>query len=256
MVIGMETQNSEIVDIDVKELFFILLHKLWLMLIVGVLFATCAGMISIYLLQPMYTSSTKMYIVNRQEEKGLTLSDLETGKQLTKDYMFLVKSSPVLDQVISELKLNITSDALKNLIAVSTPEDTRILEISVTCSEPTLAKDLVDNIARVSSERMVSVMEMDKVNVVEEGNLPVSPTSPNLYKNVSLGGLLGIVFTAAFIILGHLQNDSIRCSEDIEKYLGITTLSNIPLEEPGSRKKDRVKKSKMKQSKRKSALAS
>ena len=256
MVTNLELQNKEIVEIDVKELFHILLHKLWLVVIVGVLFATCAGMISIYLLQPLFTSTSKMYIVNRQEEKGLTLSDLETGKQLTKDYMYLVKSSPVLEQVISDLNLNLTGDALKNMIAVSTPEDTRILEISVTCPDAKLAKNLVDNIARISSEKMVSVMEMDKVNVVEEGNLPSSPTSPNLYKNISLGGLLGIVFTAAFIILGHLQNDSIRCSEDIEKYLGITTLSNIPMEEPRSRKKNEVKKSKIKQSKRKSALAS
>jgi capsular polysaccharide biosynthesis protein len=187
----------------------------------------------------------------------MTLSDLQTGTQLTKDYMILVKSRPVTEQVISKLNLDMSSEQLVGLIQVNTPEDTRILEIIVKHQEPALAKQLADTIAEISSERMVSVMEMEKVNIIEEGNLPSNPSSPNVRKNTIMGGLLGIALSSIIIVLIYLMNDNIRTSEDIEKYLGITTLGVLPLEEQQIHKKNK-KEGKIKPSrrKRKAALAS
>ena len=52
-----------------------------------------------------------------------------------------------------------------------------------------------------------------------------------------LGGILGILIVAAIVILSHLMNDTIQTEEDVEKYLGISTLAMIPLNETDSKKK-------------------
>lgn len=238
----MEQKNNETVEVDVKELFFLLLHRAWIIILVGILGAVTAGAFSKYLITPVYTSSTKVYVINRQDENRVTYADIQTGTQLTKDYFILVKSRPVTEQVITNLELDMTNEELASIIRVNTPEDTRILEIVVEHQDPVMAKLLADTVAEVSAERMVNVMEMEKVNVVEQGNLPLRPSSPNIMKNTLLGGLIGVFAVSFTIILVYLLNDSIKTSEDIEKYLGITTLGTIPLEEGNNKKRIKNKK--------------
>lgn len=68
-------------------------------------------------------------------------------------------------------------------------------------------------------------------------NVPTHKASPSVGKNTMLGGMLGILMVAAIVILSHLMNDTIQTEEDVEKYLGISTLAMIPLNEAESRKK-------------------
>lgn len=247
----MEQRNIEVVQMDIKEMIFILLHKFWLIFLIGFLGSFLAFTISKFVIHPIFTSTTRVYVINRLEEDKTTFSDIQTGTQLTKDYMILVKSRPVTDQVIKKLGIDMTSEQLAKMITVNTPTDTRILEISVNSGDAYLAKELADSIAEVSAERMVSVMEMKKVNIVEQGNLPGVPSSPNIILNTILGGFLGVFITSVLVIMVYLLNDSIRTSDDIERYLGITTLGTIPKEEEYNKKKRRLK-----QNKRNTALAS
>ncbi|WMJ85794.1 YveK family protein [Anaerocolumna sp. MB42-C2] len=228
----MEKDNRDEIEIDLKELFFVLLDKVWIIVFAGIICALSAGIFTKILLKPVYESTTKIYVINRQDsEKFTTYSDLQTGTQLTKDYQVLVKSRPVTEQVISDLNLNMTHEELSNAITVTTPTDTRILEITVKYSDPYIAKKLADSIGEVSSERMVSIMEMEKANIVEPGNIPAGPSSPDFKKNVIMGGAAGIVLSIFAILLIYLLDDTVKKSEDIEKYLGLTTLGTIPIEE-------------------------
>jgi capsular polysaccharide biosynthesis protein len=233
----MEARNSDEIEIDLKELFYILLNKLWIIVIVGILAAISAGLISKVFLKPIYTSTTSIYVINRQTEDKTTLSDLQTGTQLTQDYKILVKSRPVTEQVISDLNLTLTHEELIDMITVNTPENTRILEIEVRNPDAYVAKQLADAIAEVSAERMVSVMEMEKANIVEPGNLPLEPSSPNIKKNVIIGGIIGVFLSALCIILIYILNDSLKSAEDVERYLGLNTLGAIPMEEGVTKKK-------------------
>lgn len=228
----METNNREDIEIDVKELFFVIVDKIWIVIAAGILCALFAGIFTKVILKPTYESTTKIYVVNRQDsEKATTYSDLQTGTQLTKDYQILVESRIVTEQVIRELNLGLTHEELLSCITVNNPIDTRIIEVTVNYNDPNLAKKIADAIGEVSAESMVTVMEMEKVNIVEPGNLPIGPSSPNLPKNILIGGLAGTFLSAFIILFIYILDDSIKRSEDIEKYLGLTTLGTIPLEE-------------------------
>ncbi len=251
----MDIRNNDYLEINMKEILKALLHRSYLILLSAILFASAAAYISLYRMTPMYTSTTSVYIINRETESILTLNDLQSGTQLTKDYQIIVKSRPVMEQVILDLGLTISYEELADLISVDIPVDTRILEITASYPEAGMARDIADAAARVSIEKMVGVMGMEEVNVVEPGNLPELPSSPDVYKNTILGAILGIAIASFLVILAHLLNDSIKTVEDVEKYLGITTLSSIPLEEIATRK--RIGKKERGRSKQKtSALAS
>jgi len=226
----MQPNYKEENDIDIRELFFALLDKKWIIICAGIICAICAGLFSKIVMKPIYTSSTKIYVINRQDEDTTTYSDLQTGTQLTMDYKLLVLSRPVTEQVISDLNLNMTHEQLVSNITVNTPSDTRILEIKVENTDPFIAKQLADAIAEVSAERMVSIMEMEKANIVEPGNIPTAPSSPNTLKNTFIVGFVGVFIASFVILLVFIMDDSIKSIEDIERYLGITTLGSLPLE--------------------------
>lgn len=233
-------KNNDVIVIDLKEVFYLLLHRAWIIIFVMIIGAIGTSLVSIYLITPMYTSSTKVYLINRQDENKTTYNDMQMGTQLTKDYSILVRGRQVLEQVIDEFKLDIGYSALAELIEVNNPEDTRILEIKVSYHDPELARMLADSLTKLASDRMVEVMEMKKVNVLEEANLPSDPSSPNIIKNTILGGLMGLVLTSVMIIVIHLFNDNIKKSEDIENHLGIAVLGIIPSEGKKEKKKERV----------------
>jgi capsular polysaccharide biosynthesis protein len=228
----MVSNKNEEVVIDLGELAYVLFKRSWIMIIAGLIFALSAGIVSKMVLTPIYTSSTKLYVLSKQnKDTTTTYSDLQTGTQLVKDYQVLVKSRPVTEQVIAELNLAMTHETLASIITVNLLEDTRIIEIHVNHSDPIVAKEIADQLAEVSAERMVTIMDMDKANVVEPGNLPLYPSSPNVKKNIMLGGMAGAFLAAVIITIFYIMDDSIKNSDDIENHLRITTLGLIPMEE-------------------------
>jgi capsular polysaccharide biosynthesis protein len=227
----MDQRNNEAIEIDIKDLFYMLMQKWRIILAVGVLCSLTAGMISIFGITPTYTSTSKLYVINRQNEKITTWADMESGTYLAKDIMILVKSRPVTEEVIRSLKLNMTEEELSSKITINIPVDTRIMNITVTFKDPQMAKKIVDEVARVSSEQLVKIMEINKINIVEKGNIPLTPAGPNVKIFAVLCGALGVFITSFLFIIIQLINDTIRTSEDVEKYLGLTTLGVIPKEE-------------------------
>jgi capsular polysaccharide biosynthesis protein len=227
----MEHKDNDIIVIDLREIFFLLLHRSWIIVLITLLGAAVTFLSCMYLIRPLYSSATKVYVINRQEEDRTTYVDLQMGSQLTKDYSILVKSRPVLEQVIEDFNLDNDYEEFYEMVQVNTPEDTRILEIQVEYYDPELAMELTDAITRISSERMVSVMEMKKVNVLEPANYPIEPSSPKIIKSTLIGACVSFLLSSIVVVFIHLLNDSIKSSEDIERYLGITALGSIPVED-------------------------
>jgi capsular polysaccharide biosynthesis protein len=240
-------KNGNIIEINVKELIHTLVKKLWIIILCTIIFAAAAGFYSTNYLQPYYTSSAKLYILNRQAGDQTTMSDLQMGTTLTRDFMILITSRPVMDEVIRTLELNMSSDGLAGMISVYSPEDTRILEISVVNTDPDMAKLLADTIAKIASVSMVNIMGIDEVNIVEEGNYPYVPSGPNINRNIRLAGAIGAFLAAGIISAVYLLNDTIKSTEDIEKYLGLITLGSIPVrEEKRYKRADRKHRAKRK----------
>ncbi len=238
----MHLSNELEIEVNMKELFDAIIKRIWIIVIAGLLCAIATGLISKFMLKPVYTSSTKIYVINRQNKAMTTYADLQTGAQLTQDYKILVKSRPVTEQVLRKLNLSMTHEQLIRKIAVKTPSDTRILEIVVENTDPRLAKQLADSIAEVSSERMVSIMEMEKANIVEPANLPTRPSSPSVLYCGMIGGLIGGFLAVFMILIFFLSDDTIKSYEDIEKHLGVTALGMIPFESINHQEKNKKQK--------------
>ena len=233
-----QKQQDEI-EIDLLELFYVLLGHAWLIISVGLFCALSCFAIGKFIIPPTYKSTTKIYILNKNENTSVTYSDVQIGTQLTKDYAELINSRYVLEAVIQELSLSIDYKELTEKIDVSTPTDTRIVAITVEDRDPVMAMNIANSVRENASAHIQNVMDIDAVNVAETANMPTEKASPSCLKWTLIGGILGCIVVSAILLIRHLMDDTIKSSDDVEKYLGLSTLALIPMrtDETSSKKK-------------------
>ena len=172
----------------------------------------------------------------------MTSSDLQTGTQLTQDYMELIKSRTVLEEVISVLNLDMTTDELASMVTTTNTENTRILTIQVENEDPELAREIADALRESASTKIKEIMDIEAVNTIEEANLPQEPSSPSVMKNTAIGGMLGIVLAVGVLVLIYILDDTIKTPDDVENYLGLNVLTSIPIQEGAPQKVKRMKR--------------
>ena len=231
-------------EIDLLELWQAIMHRLWLVILAGVAFAGAAYLLTTYMITPMYTSSSTMLVITKETTLS-SLADLQLGSKLTEDYGILITSRPVLQKTIKKLKLNMDYKELRNRIHIETPNDSRMLIISTDQPSPKMAKAVVDKLAEVSAEYIADKMEVTPPKIIEEGEAPEEPSSPNVVRNTALGGMAGVLLVCFLICVSVILNDSIQTSEDIENYLEIPVLTVIPEKKGGvTRRRGRGKRKK------------
>ena len=223
-------KKDDIIEINLGELFAVLLARAFLIISSGIFFALAGLFLSKFVIHPVYESTTKIYILNKEENQTVTYSDVQISTQLTQDYAELIKSRYVLEEVIQRLNLiDTTYDDLSDVLRVDTPSDTRIVAITAKDEDPLMAMKIANCIREVASEHITNVMDIDAINVAETANVPMEKSSPSVGRWTVIAGFLGAVLVAFFVVLEYLLDDTIKSNDDVERYLGMSTLALIPL---------------------------
>ena len=233
--------NDDEVEIDLLEIFYALKKKILLVLMVALVGGCIAAAYTQFLMTPIYSSTSSILVLSK-ETTLTSLADLQLGASLTSDYTVLITSTPVMEQVISDLDLDMTAEQLKGSVSINNPTDTRILEITVNNTDSKMAKKIVDEIANVSSSYIGDKMEVIPPKIIEVGKIATVRTSPSVKKNAALGFLA----CAAIVVVYAVMDDTIKTEEDIEKYLGVSVLAKVPDRKDFINSKNRKSKNKNK----------
>mgnify|MGYP000987124014 FL=1 len=226
----MKNQDNQTVEIDVLSLVKILWRRKFLIVVTAFVMAIITLGYNTFIIKPNYTSSTRIYVVNRQPSDNSTLTnqDLQAGSYLVKDYKEIILSQDVLAKVISDLKLNMQPSALAKKITVTVPTDTRIVSIAVSDGDAKEAARVANSLRQVAAEKIIAVTKVADVTTLEEAEVPNSPSSPNIKRNTLIGFLTGGALISMVIIIVEVLDDRVKKPEDVEESLGITLLGVVP----------------------------
>lgn len=242
----METtqQNNDEMEIDLLELFHVLWEKALVILLAAAAVGLAAMLVTRVFLTPQYESTTKLYILTKQNSDTLTSGDLQASEQLTQDCAQMIQSRQVAETVISHLDLDMKADEFLKKISVATSTDTRIITIKVKDEDPYLACRIANSVRNIAADEIQNVMNIEAANVFEEADIPEQAVSPSTMKNTLIGAVLGFVIAVAVILISYLMNDTVRTSDDVERYLHLSTLGTIPLVEGEvkNKKKNKAKR--------------
>ena len=189
--------NNDEIEIDLREIFSVLLSHLGIIILSGLVLGLVAIVGTKVFITPQYQSVTKMYVLAKQNNDTLTSADMQTSTLLTKDYAEMIQSRTVTEAVIAQLGLDMTHEQLVNKISVSNTTDTRIITISVLDKDPYMARDIANAVRDTAAEHIKNVMNSEAVNVVDEANIPAEKYSPSVSKNGLIGGVLGCMIAVA-----------------------------------------------------------
>ena len=221
-------------EIDLVELFYLLWGHAWQIILCLILGAGLALGYTKLLVTPLYQATSSIYIVSASNNSVVNLTDLQIGAQLTADYQELILSRPLLEDVIENLELTnaegepMSTNALKNMIAISNTADTRILKVTVTSPDPQESADIANELIDQACIYLPQIMETEEPNLVEEAIPPTQKSSPSTARNVLMGGLLGACLACGVLVVRYLMNDTFVTPDDVAKYLGVQPLAVIP----------------------------
>jgi capsular polysaccharide biosynthesis protein len=224
---GKRDENGEMV-IDLRDIFYLLRKNALIILLAALILGGIAALVSATVLDPKYESTSKIYILT-QSTSITSIADIQLGTSLTTDYLELIKSRPVVEKVISNLKLDTNYEDMLEELVVTNPPDTRILNITVTDNNPYMAKVIANDFATVARKQISEIMKTEEPTVVEEAVVAEDPSSPNKLMNTLIGFLLGALLCTFVVILRDILDDTIKSPEDVEAYLELNTLASVPL---------------------------
>ena len=174
-----ENAGGDDTEIDLVELFYVFLNRIWLLVICMAIGGAAAFAWTACFIKPVYKTSAEIYVVSASNNSVVNLADLQLGSAVKSDYMELMLSRPVLEKVIESLNVNKTVNEIRNMVSITNKADTRILQIAATSTDPQLATDVANELATQSILLLPEIMENEPPNLVSTALFPTAPAGCN-----------------------------------------------------------------------------
>ncbi|EGA90818.1 lipopolysaccharide biosynthesis protein [Planococcus donghaensis MPA1U2] len=221
--------------ISLQDLFKTLKKRAGLIALMTILAITIAGVVSFLVLTPMYQTSTQILVNQEQSEAAqLTNQNIQTDLQLINTYSVIIKSPAILDEVASQLDLDMSVEQLNSKITVATAQNSQVVDITVQDENPAQAVDIANTTAKVFEGEIQNLMNVDNVSILSPAVLKdnPSPFAPNPKLNMAIAAVIGMMLGVGIAFLLEYLDTTIKDQQDIEEILDIPLLGVIsPIKE-------------------------
>ncbi len=228
-----QVQQPEEQEIDLLEVFYVLWHKAWVLVLALIVGMVITGAATIFLITPQYESTSIIYILSKTTSIT-SLADLQIGSNLATDFQIIATTREVVQVVLDDLGIDTPYEEFVKTIEVTNPTNSHMIQVTVTNPDPGLAAHVANALAEQMKLQIADVMSTDQPSTVQRAVVPEKPSSPNLMVNCLVGGLVFFAIAAGIILMRHFMDDTIKNEDDVDRYLNLNTLAAIPIERNGS----------------------
>ena len=217
-------------EIDLKELLDFIKSKLSLLIIITVSVCLIGSIYSLFLQKPMYSSYTTVILGGTNmatTDSEITQNDLNLNKNLVSTYAQIVKSRRVLSKVIKELKLNMSYEQINGKVTVTALNNTQIIKISVSDGDPITAKNIANITANNFTDEVVSLYNLNNVNILDEAIEAKHPYNINIPKQVVIYFAIGLVLGLGILFVIFYFDRTIKSTDQIEQKVKLPILGSV-----------------------------
>ena len=137
---------------DLRRYFSLFRHWAWLLILAAILAGLVSFLVSMRM-TPVYQASTTLLINEAPSTRNADYTSILTSERLARTYSEMLTTSPVLEVVISELNLGLTTKKLQNAVQVQIVRDTQLIEVKVEHTDPVKAAEIANKLVEVFSNR-------------------------------------------------------------------------------------------------------
>lgn len=219
-------------ELDLKKLVGIFWNKRLHIIVITLVAVIIGAIYSFYFITPKYQSYTTLVLVKATQDeetntKTITSSDVGLAQSLIGTYSELVKCKSILRPTINNLQINESEESLMKKITVTEVDNTEMLKIIVKDEDPVNAMKIANELTRVFAEK-VSEMYVDNVYIMDQAEESITPCNINHSKDILIFFVIGLVLSAAYVLIANMFDTTIKDSDDIENSVELTTLVSIP----------------------------
>lgn len=230
-------------EINIKDFFNYL--KKYILIICGVVVIFVIGVFTYdkSIKKPLYTTYTTIILTKSNEAQTsttITQNDILLNQKLVETYTKIIKSKLVLDQVISETGITYTAEELGQNVAVEAYENTEMLKISVTDSDPELSASIANSIAQVFSGEVAKIYQMNNISVIDIAQIPEEVSNNTLTRDFFIALFISIFGSIGVIFIIYYFDDSIKLTDDLEEEIGMPVIAKVFKSDIGSKNRGKV----------------
>lgn len=233
-------------EIDLKSIF----NMFWdrkIGIIVIILLCIVAGYVyTTFFVTPVYEATSTAILTSNNESSsdeggtaGVTQTEVTLNNSLLSTYREIATSDSVVSKVISNLGLNISDDALKSQITVTSATNSQVIQITVENENASLAAKIANEIRQVFTDRVAELYDMQNIKSLDDAKVPTSPSNINHTKDIVMFAAIGVVLTVIYVVIANLLDNTVKSSSDIEKATGLNVIAEIPVYEFNGRGRKR-----------------
>ncbi|MEU7976858.1 Wzz/FepE/Etk N-terminal domain-containing protein, partial [Micromonospora sp. NPDC049089] len=186
--------------------------------------------------QPRYVASVTFFVTT--PNTGVT--DAYQGglflQQRVKSYADLLSSDRLAQSVVAETPVGLTADEVQRRVSTSTETGTVLLRASVTDTDQARALRVTESLANKFVELVQKVETTPegkapiKIEIVSGPRVSANPVSPQPVRNLTLGGLVGLLLGIGLAILRGVADVRLRDAAGLQRATGSPLLGEIPFE--------------------------
>ena len=221
-----KTELNDEVQIDLSELFKLIRKHLKSIVIFMLIGAILVGSYTAFMVDKKYSSQGTILLKAEVIDGAIDNNQLNSNESMVANYIELLQGNNIQDKVAKNL--DISSGLVSNALQVSNTEDTQIIEISATTTDPGLSKRIVDETINVFTETVKEILDVSNIIMVDNAEINTAPVSPNIQKNMVLGAVAGIVISLGYILLTYLLDSKIKNADVAEQVLNLSVLGIVP----------------------------
>lgn len=200
-------------DINLKELYLVIKRRLWLIVVITVITTGLGAYYSYSTNTPLYQSSSRIIIEATPESRNT----LEV----------IIKDSTVLDKVVKELGLPQSAETLAGQITVASVENSQVVSISVTDTDPNRAAKIANTTAKVFKEEIPIIMNFKDVRLLSNAKVNPWPINQSQNKLIIIALLAGLAIGIGLVFLLDSLDDTLRLDREVEEMLGLPVLGRV-----------------------------
>lgn len=227
-------------ELDIRAIVSALLSKIKWIILSTVILALAFGLYAKFFIKSTYRSEVQMYVSNYTDlatAPGASTSGLTASQVLVNEYIVILKHDDVTTRVAAQLREQgegyvMTNGAISGAVSMSSVDETAMLKIIATTTDPDLSKAICDAYAAVAPAQLKEVMEMGTIKPMGDEAKLGTKVGPNVLKKAILGGALGFVFACAIVLVIFMLDNTVTSERELKRRLNVTVLGEVPSLQP------------------------
>ncbi|MBQ7088700.1 MAG: hypothetical protein IJN04_03565 [Clostridia bacterium] len=219
--------------VDLAHVVKVVWQRIWAVITISLITAVMGFLLAALAIKPTYSASIMLYVNNSSFNVGdlgfsISSSELTAAQSLAKTYTVLLKNRTTLERLINTCELNYSWEDIYDMIDSSPVDETEVMQVTVTCTDPYEAARIANGIAEILPQRVAEVIEGASMEVVDSAIVNTEKVAPSITLYTAVGFAVGLLLSVATLIIIALMDNTVHDEEYVIRTFGYPILAQVP----------------------------